>query len=79
MVKKLVAMALVSTMALSGLAACGDTKEEKPAADTGKEEGKDNGESGEKQTLKLAAFKGGNGEKSGKISQQLSKKKKVLK
>lgn len=63
MVKKLVAMALVSTMALSGLAACGDTKEEKPAADTGKEEGKDNGESGEKQTLKLAAFKGGNGEK----------------
>ena len=30
MVKKLVAMALVSTMALSGLAACGDTKEEKP-------------------------------------------------
>lgn len=63
MVKKLVAMALVSTMALSGLAACGDTKEEKPAADTGKEDSKDNGKGEEKQTLKLAAFKGGNGEK----------------
>ena len=38
MVKKLVAMALVSTMTLSGLAACGDTKEEKSAKEeTGKE------------------------------------------
>lgn len=62
MVKKLVAMALVSTMTLSGLAACGDTKEEKPAKEeTGKEEGKETEEG--KQTLKLAAFKGGNGEK----------------
>ena len=62
MVKKLVAMALVSTMTLSGLAACGDTKEEKSAKEeTGKEEGKETEEG--KQTLKLAAFKGGNGEK----------------
>ncbi|MDO4673382.1 MAG: hypothetical protein Q4A76_10765 [Porphyromonadaceae bacterium] len=50
MVKKLVAMALVSTMTLSGLAACGDTKEEKPAADTGKEDSQDNGK-GEENRL----------------------------
>ena len=43
MVKKLVAMSLVSTMALSGLAACGNGNEEATTdkkEETGKEEGK---------------------------------------
>ena len=60
MVKKLVAMALVSTMTLSGLAACGGE-----TADTNKDTSKDTAKEDKsegKEVLKLAAFKGGNGE-----------------
>lgn len=49
-VKKLVALSLVSALAVSGLAGCGSSDK------------KDEGSKGDGKTLKVAAFNGGNGE-----------------
>ncbi|OUP49352.1 carbohydrate ABC transporter substrate-binding protein [Lachnoclostridium sp. An181] len=49
MVKKLVALSLVSAMAVSGLAACGSSKDD------------DSKSEGDGKVLKVAAFEGGNG------------------
>lgn len=62
-VKKLVAVALASTMALSGLAACGSNGGDDTAGE-GKTEGTDTADGKEEEsdaTLNVAAFAGGNG------------------
>ena len=68
MVKKLVAMALVSTMTLSGLAACGGE-----TADTNKDTSKDTAKE-DKQLLSKAVTE----KKSGTRLQQRLKKKRAL-
>lgn len=54
-VRKLMALALVSTMATSMLAGCGSSD------DSGKDSGKDADKGSEETVLKVAAFEGGNG------------------
>lgn len=54
-VRKLMALALVSTMATSMLAGCGS------GDDSGKDSGKDADKGSEETVLKVAAFEGGNG------------------
>ena len=55
MVRKLMALALVSAMATSMLAGCGSSD------DSGKDSGKDADKGSEETVLKVAAFEGGNG------------------
>ena len=54
-VRKLMALALVSAMATSMLAGCGS------GDDSGKDSGKDADKGSEETVLKVAAFEGGNG------------------
>ena len=54
-VRKLMALALVSAMATSMLAGCGSSD------DSGKDSGKDADKGSEETVLKVAAFEGGNG------------------
>ena len=63
-VRKLMALALVSAMATSMLAGCGSSD------DSGKDSGKDADKGSEETVLNVAAFEGGTELRSGKISRK---------